>query len=48
MLACFDQDGDENPFVTEHMRNFDGAVARRAPQLLQQALAAADNNLHKK
>jgi hypothetical protein len=28
----------ENPFVHEHMRNFDDAVARRAPELLKQAL----------
>mmetsp|Transcript_2310 Transcript_2310/g.4945 ORF Transcript_2310/g.4945 Transcript_2310/m.4945 type:complete len:297 (-) Transcript_2310:228-1118(-) len=30
--------GSENPFVHEHIKNFDEAVARRAPVLMKQAL----------
>jgi hypothetical protein len=30
--------GDENPFIQEHLENFDAAVVRRAPQLLTKAL----------
>ena len=32
---------DPNPFVHEHIENFDRAVARRAPLLLQSALSQA-------
>ena len=31
--------GDPNPFVHEHIANFDAAVVRRVPSLLQERMA---------